>query len=101
MTPEVILWRSVICQAITDALGCFPEPSYSNKYSKNDAVQWMDGEDITLVADYADTTPDFIRYIYNQLKSRKYYTFSQMDKILHYVFTEPRPITIQDREENQ
>lgn len=65
MTPEQILWQSVLLKAITDAAAINPAGD-ENKRAKTDADNWLrgGGRDFRRVCDFAGFDPDFIREKY-------------------------------------
>ncbi len=94
MTPEVKLWRSVIIQAILDALGLFPDISYSNRINQQEALKWMKNGEIDTVSDYADTNPDFIRHLYKRLKTQRHLRLYETEELLKNAFFRPRKFTV-------
>lgn len=94
MSPEVKLWRSVIIQAILDALSLFPETAYSNSKNSQEAKEWLIGGDINTISDYADTTPDYIRHLYSKLKSHRYLGMFETEELLKNAFIRPDKPTI-------
>lgn len=98
MTPEVNLWRSVIIQAILDALGLFSEPNYTNRKINRRAIEWMKEGDIELVCDYADMSPEYIRFIYNRLKLQKSLETQEIEVLLQNAFLRPRKFTVYSNE---
>tara|TARA_R100000458_G_C8057204_1_gene101765 strand:+ start:75 stop:374 length:300 start_codon:yes stop_codon:yes gene_type:complete len=99
MTPEVTLWRSVIIQAILDALGLFPEPSYSNKFIQKDALDWMKSGEINTISDYADTNADYIKHLYNRLKTQRHLRLFETEELLKNAFFRPRQFTVYSNED--
>lgn len=98
MTPEIKLWRSVIIQAITDALGLFSEVNYQNRKIRQQAVDWMSSEDIKLVSDYADTSKDYIVHLYSRLRAQRHLKLRDTEDLLKNAFLRPRRFTIYSNE---
>ena len=94
MTPEIKLWRSVIIQAILDALGLFPNVSYSNRINQQEALKWMKNDDLNTVSDYADTNPDFVRHLYNRLKVQRHLKHFETEELLKNAFFRPRKFRV-------
>tara|TARA_R100001530_G_scaffold133603_1_gene107239 strand:- start:4320 stop:4619 length:300 start_codon:yes stop_codon:yes gene_type:complete len=99
MTPEVMLWRSVIIQAILDALGLFPEPSYTNRFNQREALDWMKSGEINTISDYADTNPDYIKHLFNRLKIQRHLRLFETEELLKNAFFRPREFTVYSNEE--
>lgn len=94
MTPEIKLWRSVIIQTLLDALSLFPEPAYSNRRHTQTAKEWLVGNDINLVCDYADLTPNYIRHLYKRLKPQKHLKMHETEDLLKNVLIRPDKPTV-------
>lgn len=98
MSPETKLWRSVAIQAITDALGLFSEENYQNRKFRQEATDWMNGGDINTVAEYADTSADFIRHLFNRLKSQRHLKYKETEDLLKNAFLRPRQFRVYSNE---
>ena len=94
MTPEIKLWRSVIIQAILDALGLFPNVSYSNRINQQEALKWMKNDDLNTVSDYADTNSDFVRHLYKRLKVQRHLKHFETEELLKNAFFRPRKFRV-------
>tara|TARA_R100001460_G_scaffold102156_2_gene146413 strand:- start:15828 stop:16133 length:306 start_codon:yes stop_codon:yes gene_type:complete len=91
LNGHIKLFVSVIVQAILDALNIFYNNSKKNEQYNEEAINWLIHKDFAYVCDLADLHPDYVLYVYLQLKEyNEHLTYEQTHKILHEKFTRSR-----------
>lgn len=74
VSPEILLWRSVIVRTILDSMGVDIHAwGYARKRIIEDSIAWFNNnnEDFILVCDYADLEPDFVLRLKKKIESKK------------------------------
>lgn len=72
ITPEILLWRSVLVRVILDSLGVDIHAwGYVKKRIIEDSNLWFDknNKDFIMVCDYADLNSDFVLRLFNKIKN--------------------------------
>jgi len=73
ITPEVLLWRSVIVRTILDYLNCDIHAfGYARKVIVSEAKDFfkLDDEDFNLICDYANLEPSFVLKLLKKLEKK-------------------------------
>ena len=71
--PEQQLFRAVLLQGLTDALGKFDIPSRLNAKYEVEAKDWLKSKDFNLICSYANWQPTEIKQIYSDISKHKHY----------------------------
>jgi len=88
ITPEILLWRSVLVRVILDALGVDIHAwGYVKKRIIEDSNAWFnkDNEDFILTCDYADLECDFVLRLIEKIKknnAEKHFKNKNLNKFL-------------------
>tara|TARA_R110002020_G_scaffold5129_2_gene21792 strand:- start:552 stop:863 length:312 start_codon:yes stop_codon:yes gene_type:complete len=85
---EQKLFRSVLVQAILDGLNKFFDKRKSNIKHNQDALQWLKHKDFHYICDLADIQPDYILWVFTQLKNyNSNITYEQTKELLYETLT--------------
>ncbi len=71
--PEQQLFRAVLLQGLTDALGKFEISSRLNAKYEIEAKEWLKSKDFNLICSDADWQPFEIIQIYSNMNKHKHY----------------------------
>jgi hypothetical protein len=73
VSPEILLWRSVIVRTILDSMGVDIHAwGYSRKRIIEDSIEWFhkSNQNFILVCDYADLEPDFVLRLKKKIQDK-------------------------------
>ena len=88
MLNETKLFISVIVQGLLDALNLFYDDRKINSKHHREATYWLVHKDFKYVCDLANLQPDYVLFIYAQLKKHdQNITYDQTKEILYETFT--------------
>ena len=94
ITPELMLWRSVIVRTVLDAMDVDIHAwGYARKLIVKEAKEWFDesNEEFDLVCDYANLKPYFVIKLYKRIKeknNKKLFDNKNLNKfLLEYLCT--------------
>ena len=85
---EQLLFKSVLVQGLTDALGKFLWPSRLNVKYQREAIDWLEIKDFDLVCSYANWQPNEIMKIYKDINKHTHYlTVTDIRYLLYETIT--------------
>tara|TARA_R100000781_G_scaffold102669_1_gene66202 strand:+ start:627 stop:899 length:273 start_codon:yes stop_codon:yes gene_type:complete len=71
--PELSLFKAVLLQGLTDALGKFEVYSRLNAKYEVEAKEWLKSKDFILICSYANWQPSEIKKMYSDISKHKHY----------------------------